>query len=45
VLHRASLAKDFDRALILSGGKLREQGIIPELQGSGSLMSLLIAAE
>jgi putative ABC transport system ATP-binding protein len=45
VLHRASLARDFDRALILSGGKLREQGIISELQGSGSLMSLLIAAE
>ena len=45
VLHRASLARNFDRALILSGGKLQEQGSVSELQGSGSLMSLLVAAE
>jgi energy-coupling factor transporter ATP-binding protein EcfA2 len=45
VLHRASLARNFDRALILSGGKLQEQGSVSELQGHGSLMSLLVAAE
>jgi ABC-type multidrug transport system fused ATPase/permease subunit len=45
VLHRASLARNFDRALILSGGKLQEQGSVSELQGNGSLMSLLVAAE
>jgi energy-coupling factor transporter ATP-binding protein EcfA2 len=45
VLHRASLARNFDRALILSGGKLQEQGSVVELQGNGSLMSLLVAAE
>src|SRR6516164_5193868 len=45
VLHRANLAKDFDRVLVLSNGKLEEQGTPPELDGNGSLMSLLIAAE
>jgi ABC-type multidrug transport system fused ATPase/permease subunit len=45
VLHRASLARNFDRALILSGGKLQEQGSVSELQGNDSLMSLLVAAE
>lgn len=45
VLHRASLARNFERALILSGGKLQEQGSVSELQGNGSLMSLLVAAE
>jgi putative ABC transport system ATP-binding protein len=45
VLHRANLAKDFDRVLVLSNGKLEEQGTPSELDGSGSLMSLLIAAE
>src|SRR5207302_3898805 len=45
VLHRASLARNFDRVLILSGGKLQEQGRVSELQGSDSLMSLLVAAE
>jgi energy-coupling factor transporter ATP-binding protein EcfA2 len=45
VLHRASLARNFERALILSGGKLQEQGRVSELQGNGSLMSLLVAAE
>jgi len=44
VLHRASLARNFDRALILSGGKLQEQGSVSEL-GNDSLMSLLVAAE
>jgi ABC-type multidrug transport system fused ATPase/permease subunit len=45
VLHRASLARNFDRVLVLSAGKLKEQGAPSELEGSGSLMSLLVAAE
>jgi ABC-type multidrug transport system fused ATPase/permease subunit len=44
VLHRASLARNFDRVLVLSNGKLREQGAPSELDVDGSLMSLLIAA-
>ena len=31
VLHRASLARDFDRVLVMSGGKLQEQGTFAEL--------------
>jgi putative ABC transport system ATP-binding protein len=45
VLHRASLARNFDRVLVLSSGKLQEQGAPAELDNQGSLMSLLIAAE
>jgi putative ABC transport system ATP-binding protein len=45
VLHRADLAKNFDRVLVLSNGKLEEQGTPAELDGNGSLMSMLIAAE
>jgi ABC-type multidrug transport system fused ATPase/permease subunit len=45
VLHRASLARNFDRVLVLSAGKLQEQGPPFELDGNGSLMSLLVAAE
>jgi putative ABC transport system ATP-binding protein len=45
VLHRANLAKNFERVLVLSNGKLEEQGTPAELDGNGSLMSLLIAAE
>ena len=45
VLHRASLGRNFDRVLALSSGKLQEQGSPSELEGHGSLMSLLIAAE
>jgi putative ABC transport system ATP-binding protein len=45
VLHRADLAKNFDRVLVLSNGKLEEQGTPSELDGNGSLMSLLMAAE
>jgi putative ABC transport system ATP-binding protein len=45
VLHRASLARNFDRVLVLSNGKLEEQGSPSELENNGSLMSLLIAAE
>ena len=45
VLHRASLARTFDRVLVLSNGKLQEQGAPSELDHNGSLMSLLVAAE
>jgi putative ABC transport system ATP-binding protein len=45
VLHRASLARNFDRVLVLSGGRLQEHGTPSELEGNGSLMSLLVAAE
>jgi putative ABC transport system ATP-binding protein len=45
VLHRAGLARNFDRVIVLSNGKLQEQGTPVELGGNGSLMSLLIAAE
>ena len=45
VLHRASLARNFDRVIVFSNGKLQEQGAPVELEGNGSLMSLLMAAE
>jgi putative ABC transport system ATP-binding protein len=45
VLHRAGLARDFDRILVMSGGKLQEQGQFAELDRKDSLTGLLIAAE
>jgi putative ABC transport system ATP-binding protein len=45
VLHRASLARNFDRVLVMSGGKLSEQGTPDELAPKDSLMSMLMAAE
>jgi ABC-type multidrug transport system fused ATPase/permease subunit len=45
VLHRASLARNFDRVLVMSGGKLQEQGRIADLDGKESLTALLMAAE
>ena len=45
MLHRASLARNFDRVLVMSNGKLQEQGTLAELDGKGSLTVLLIAAE
>jgi len=45
VLHRASLARNFDRVFVLSNGKLQEQGAPSELDNNASLMSMLIAAE
>ena len=45
VLHRASLARNFDRVLVMSNGKLQEQGTPAELEPKGSLMSFLLAAE
>jgi putative ABC transport system ATP-binding protein len=45
VLHRANLANNFDRVLVMSNGKLQEQGTPDELAPKGSLMSMLMAAE
>ena len=45
VLHRAALARDFDRVLVMSGGKLQEQGQFAELDRKDSLAGLLMAAE
>ncbi|HWD56795.1 MAG TPA: ABC transporter transmembrane domain-containing protein [Stellaceae bacterium] len=45
VLHRASLARNFDRVLVMSGGKLQEQGRFAELDHKDSLTTLLMAAE
>ena len=45
VLHRASLARDFDRVLVMSGGKLREQGTFSELNRRDTLAGHLLAAE
>jgi ABC-type transport system involved in cytochrome bd biosynthesis fused ATPase/permease subunit len=45
VLHRAGLARDFDRVLVMSGGKLQEQGRFAELDRKDTLTGLLIAAE
>src|SRR6266478_5993761 len=45
VLHRASLARDFDRILVMSAGKLQEQGRFAELDRKDSLTALLMAAE
>jgi putative ABC transport system ATP-binding protein len=44
-LHRASLARHFDRVLVMSNGKLQEQGRFSELDRKDSLMSLLVAAD
>jgi putative ABC transport system ATP-binding protein len=45
VLHRASLARNFDHVLVMSGGKLAEQGTPAALAPKDSLMSMLMAAE
>ncbi len=45
VLHRASLARDFDRVLVMSGGKLQEQGTFAELNRRDTLTGHLLAAE
>jgi putative ABC transport system ATP-binding protein len=45
VLHRANLAQDFDRVLVMSNGKLQEQGTPDELAPKETLMSMLMAAE
>ncbi len=45
VLHRASLARNFDRVLVMSAGKLQEQGRFAELDHKDSLTTMLMAAE
>jgi ABC-type multidrug transport system fused ATPase/permease subunit len=45
VLHRSSLARNFDIVLVMSAGKLQEQGSFAELDNKESLMALLMAAE
>jgi putative ABC transport system ATP-binding protein len=45
VLQRASLTRNFDRVLVMSNGKLQEQGTPAELEPKGSLLSMLVAAE
>src|SRR6266446_3487735 len=45
VLHRASLSRNFDRVMVMSGGKLQEQGRPSELDQKNSLTALLMAAE
>lgn len=45
VLHRAALARNFDRVLVMSAGKLQEQGRFAELDHKDSLTALLMAAE
>jgi putative ABC transport system ATP-binding protein len=45
VLHRAGLARGFDRVLVMSGGKVQEQGQFAELDRKDSLAGLLMAAE
>jgi putative ABC transport system ATP-binding protein len=45
ILHRASLARDFDRVLVMNGGKLQEQGTFAELNRQDSLTGHLLAAE
>jgi energy-coupling factor transporter ATP-binding protein EcfA2 len=45
VLHRSRLASNFDTVLVMSAGKLQEQGTFAELDNKESLMALLMAAE
>jgi putative ABC transport system ATP-binding protein len=45
VLHRAGLARNFDRVLVMSAGKLQEQGRFAELDNKDSLTTMLMAAE
>ncbi len=45
VLHRASLARNFDRVLVMSNSKLQEQGTSADLAVKDSLLSMLAAAE
>src|SRR5437764_2036403 len=45
VLHRAGLARNFDRVLVMSNGKLGEQGRFADLDRKDSLTGLLMAAE
>jgi ABC-type multidrug transport system fused ATPase/permease subunit len=44
-LHRASLAKDFDRVLVVRSGRVAEQGRFDDLNRPGSALAELIGAE
>jgi ABC-type multidrug transport system ATPase subunit len=45
VLHRASLARNFDRVLVMSGGKLQEQGRVADLAFSPDDRQLASSSE
>jgi putative ABC transport system ATP-binding protein len=45
VVHRAASACNFDRVLVMSGGRLVEQGTYAELNRPGTFLSRLIASE
>lgn len=45
VLHRAALAHHFERVLVLSNGRVQEQGRLDDLHSNDTLTALLIAAE
>jgi ABC-type multidrug transport system ATPase subunit len=45
VLHRASLARQFDRILVVRAGRIVEQGSFDELARDGSVLQELINAE
>jgi ABC-type multidrug transport system fused ATPase/permease subunit len=45
VLHRASLAKSFDRVLVMSSGRIAEQGSYDELDHPATVLAQLVAAE
>ncbi len=44
-LHRASIAKDFDRILVMKNGRVVEQGTYEEVSREGSVFSELLANE
>jgi ABC-type multidrug transport system fused ATPase/permease subunit len=44
-LHRASLAKSFDRVLVMRGGRVVEQGTYADLDREGTYFRELLAAE
>ena len=45
VLHRASLAQDFDRVLTMKDGRIAEEASFADLNNEGSVMHALIATE
>ena len=45
ILHRPSLASQFDRVLVMRGGQLIEQGRYDELSGPDTHLTELMAAE
>ena len=45
VLHRASLARNFDQVLVLKGGRIAQSGKFEEIDGSGTELRALIDSE